>query len=141
MVWEREERRRSPGEPYAVIRPEDDSRRDYARIVDVSGDSGLLDTLIARLAPGGEVVLAGFYAEPLSFAFPPAFMREAGIRIAAEWKPADLAAVTALVADGSLSLGGLVTDVEPAGRAPDAYRTAFGDPACLKMILDWRGLQ
>ena len=42
--------------------------------------------LIARLAPGGEIVLAGFYDTPLSFAFPPAFMREARIRIAAEWR-------------------------------------------------------
>ena len=23
------------------------------------------------------------------------------------------------------------------GEAPDAYRTAFGDPGCLKMVLDW----
>jgi 3-hydroxyethyl bacteriochlorophyllide a dehydrogenase len=87
------------------------------------------------------VVLAGFYSEPLSFAFPPAFMREARIRVAAEWRPADLAAVTALVAGGELSLDGLVTDVEPALQAPRAYRVAFGDPACLKMVLDWRGLQ
>ena len=34
------------------------------------------------------MVLAGFYAEPVRFAFPPAFMREARLRIAAEWKPA-----------------------------------------------------
>ena len=52
----------------------------------------LLDPLIGRLAPGGEIVLAGFYSEPLSFAFPPAFMREARIRVAAEWQPPDLAA-------------------------------------------------
>ncbi len=43
----------------------------------------ILDTLIARLAPGGEIVLAGFYSQPLSFAFPPAFMREARLRVAA----------------------------------------------------------
>ena len=42
--------------------------------------------LIARLAPGGEIVLAGFYSAPLSFVFPPAFMREARIRVAAEWR-------------------------------------------------------
>ena len=66
--------------------PADDPRRDYRAIYDVSGDAALLDTLIARLAPGGEIVLAGFYSEPLSFAFPPAFMREARIRVAAEWR-------------------------------------------------------
>ena len=38
-------------------------------------------------------MLAGFYSEPLSFAFPPAFMREARIRVAAEWRQADLVAV------------------------------------------------
>jgi 3-hydroxyethyl bacteriochlorophyllide a dehydrogenase len=27
----------------------------------VSGDASLLNSLISRLAPGGEVVLAGFY--------------------------------------------------------------------------------
>jgi len=86
----------------------------------------------------GEIVLAGFYAEPLSFAFPPAFMREARIRVAAEWKQPDLAAVTALIAAGRLSLDGLITHRHDATQAPAAYRTAFGDPACLKMVLDWR---
>ncbi len=37
----------------------------------------------------------------LVFRFPPAFMREAKLRIAAEWKPADLAAVSRLVAEGA----------------------------------------
>jgi 3-hydroxyethyl bacteriochlorophyllide a dehydrogenase len=84
------------------------------------------------------VVLAGFYSEPLSFAFPPAFMREARIRVAAEWREADLSAVCALAGTGRLSLDGLITHREDATRAPQAYRTAFGDPECLKMILDWR---
>ena len=84
------------------------------------------------------MVLAGFYSERLSFPFPPAFMREARIRIAAEWQPEDLAAVTAMLAEGRLSLDGLITH---SGRPTDvnaAYRTAFTDPACLKMVLDWR---
>ena len=102
------------------------------------GDPSLLDALIGRLAKGGEVVLAGFYATPLSFAFPPAFMREARLRVAAEWTRADLEATAALIATGALSLDGLVTHSAPAAQAEDAYRTAFEDPACLKMILDWK---
>ncbi len=137
VVWEREASRRSGALGYTVIAPEDDPCRDYASICDVSGDPRLLDTLIARLARGGELALAGFYAEPLTFAFPPAFMREARLRIAAEWVPADLAVVRALVADGRLNLDGLITHREPASRAAQAYHTAFGDPGCLKMILDW----
>ncbi len=64
-------------------------------------------------------------------------MREARFRIAAEFKPADLAAVTALLAAGTLSLDGLITHHRPAAAANDAYVTAFGDAACLKMVLDW----
>ncbi len=137
VVWETNPARRSGAEGYAVVDPEDDPRRDYRLIVDASGAEGLLDTLIGRLAKGGEVVLAGFYSAPLSFAFPPAFMKEARIRVAAEWRPADLRAVADLAGRGRLSLAGLVTHARPAREADDAYRVAFEDPSCLKMMLDW----
>jgi 3-hydroxyethyl bacteriochlorophyllide a dehydrogenase len=137
-VWETNPARRIADVPYRVVDPAEDARRDYRAVCDVSGDPGVLDQLIARLAPRGEIVLAGFYAAPLSFTFPPAFMREARLRVAAEWREDDLAAVTALVASGALSLDGLITHrAEPADAAA-AYRTAFDDPACLKMVLDWR---
>jgi 3-hydroxyethyl bacteriochlorophyllide a dehydrogenase len=138
VVWERNRIRMGGAAGYAVIDPSDDVRSDYRAIYDASGDAGLLDGLIGRLAPGGEIVLAGFYAEPLSFRFPPAFLREARIRVAAEWKPADLRAVSDLVGAGVLSLDGLISEVRSAAEAAAAYRTAFEDPACLKMILDWR---
>jgi len=137
-VWETDARRRQGARGYAVVAPEDDQRRDYRCICDASGDAGLLDTLISRIAPGGEVVLAGFYSERVSFAFPPAFMREARIRVAAEWQPVDLDAVIDLVRDGRLELDGLITHRDCASAAQSAYRTAFGDPDCLKMLLDWR---
>ncbi len=138
VVWETNSARQSGAEGYAVTHPDQDDRRDYARICDVSGDAAILDSLVMRLARGGEVVLAGFYDQRLSFAFPPAFMREAVIRAAAEWKPQDLAAVEALVADRRLSLDGLITHTHTPDRFEDAYTTAFTDPACLKMVLDWR---
>lgn len=140
-VWETNAQRAQGAVGYEVVPPEADTRRDYRAIYDVSGDAGLLDTLIARLAPGGEVVLAGFYAKPLSLNFAPAFMREARIRVAAEWKPADLAAVNLLLDDGRLSLDGLITHTEPAALASEAYGQAFGDASCLKMVLDWRAHQ
>ena len=86
---------------------------------------------------GGEIVLAGFYTRPLSFAFPPAFMKEARLRIAAEWQAGDLTATRALVESGSLSLDGLITHHANPDDCDAAYRTAFEDPDCLKMILDW----
>lgn len=137
-VWERDPLRAEGAVGYRVLEPDADPRRDYAAIYDVSGDVSLLDGLIARLAPGGEVVLAGFYGEPLAFAFPPAFMREARIRIAAEWRQPDIVSVQEEIEAGRLSLDGLITHRRKAAEAGAAYRTAFGDPACLKMILDWR---
>ncbi len=139
-VWERDPIRAAGAEGYEVTTPDGDTRRDRRAVYDASGDPALLDTLISRLAPGGEVVLAGFYAEPVRFAFPPAFMREARIRIAAEWQKPDLAHVARLVAEGRLSLDGLITHRSAASAAEAAYRTAFADPACLKMVLDWRGM-
>jgi bacteriochlorophyllide a dehydrogenase len=137
-VWETNPLRQDGAVGYRVMHPQDDPRRDYRAIYDVSGDASLLDSLIGRLAFGGEVVLAGFYAQPLSLNFAPAFMREARIRIAAEWKRPDMLAVNALLHAGRLSLDGLLTHAEPAEHAGAAYAQAFGDARCLKMVLDWR---
>ncbi len=139
-VWESNPQRMDGALGYPVVRPEDDPRRDYRAIYDVSGDAAILDTLIQRLAPGGEIVLAGFYSKPLSFNFAPAFMREASIRAAAEWKRADMQVVKELAECGLLPLADLITHHEVATHAPEAYRTAFGDAQCLKMVLDWRTL-
>ena len=76
----------------------------------------------------------------MSFAFPPAFMREARFRIAAQWGEGDLAAVVRLVGQGGLSLDGLITHRVPASTATEAYPVAFEDPSCLKMVLDWRSM-
>jgi bacteriochlorophyllide a dehydrogenase len=138
VVWERHPERRHGAVGYSVVDPDTDPRRDYRVICDVSGDASVLDSLFARLAPGGEVVLAGFYSERLWFDFPGAFMREARIRVAAEWQAPDLHAVKTLIDTGALSLDGLITHRSSAMKADAAYRTAFGDPTCLKMILDWR---
>lgn len=139
-VWETAETRRSGAEAYAVIDPSEDTRRDYRTICDASGAGDLLDTLIRHLAKRGEITLAGFYEQPLSFTFPQAFMREARLRIAAEFTMADMEAVTDLVASGRLSLAGLISNREKAAAAPDAYHTAFTDPSCIKMALDWSDL-
>lgn len=139
-VWERDPIRRESDVGYTVCDPAEDTRRDYRRIIDVSGDADQLDTLIGTLARGGEIVLAGFYSQRLSFDFPPAFMREARLRVAAEWQRSDLDAVNALATSGQLSLDGLITHRHDASDAARAYERAFNDASCLKTILDWRAL-
>ena len=138
VVWETQAVRQSGALGYGVIHPDEDQRKDYRFICDVSGDSGILNRVIPKMAPGGEVVLAGFYKQDLSFSYAMAFMREASIRVAAQWKKHDLDAVVAMFHEGSLPLEGLITHTETPDRAQQAYEVAFGDPNCLKMVIDWR---
>ncbi|MEE4539301.1 MAG: chlorophyll synthesis pathway protein BchC [Erythrobacter sp.] len=137
VVWETNAERRVGAAGYPVTDPADDDRRDYAAIMDASGDARVLDTLVQRLAPQGEIALAGFYSDRIDFAFAPAFMKEARLRIAAEWRPQDMQRILALIAEDRLDLSGLISDHRPAREAHAAYPQAFNDPACLKMVLDW----
>ena len=136
-VWETNPIRMDGARDYSVMHPDTDMTRGYRTICDVSGAEGILDSLVNRLMPGGEIILGGFYSAPVSFTFPPAFLREARFRIAAQWKEHDLAAIADFANRGELDLDGLITHREPASNAAAAYRTAFSDPRCVKMILDW----
>lgn len=136
VVWETDPARADGAMGYSVSDAAVDGGPHRA-IVDASGDLAAIDPAIMALAHGGVLTLAGFYSAPVSFAYPPAFMREATIRIAAEFGPADVAAVLELVAAGRLSLGGLITHRAPAADADAAYPTAFQDKRCLKMVLEW----
>jgi len=136
-VWEINPKRAAGAEGYNVLHPDTETFRDYKVIMDASGAEGLLDSLIGRIAKGGEVVLAGFYTKPIQFNFVPAFMRELRLRVAAEWQTEDLIATRALIDSGKLSMAGLITHHARPDRAGPAYETAFSDPDCLKMIIDW----
>ena len=140
VVWETDAGRREGAVGYDAIDPKDDQVKKYKTIIDVSGDARLVDTLINCLTPGGEIVLAGFY-DTISFSFPQAFMREARIRIAAQWSPSDLVDIKNLVESGKLKLDGLITHRSSPKDANEAYFTAFNNKECLKMVLDWRNLQ
>jgi len=137
-VWETSPLRREGHFAYPVIDPSDDSRRDYQRVCDVSGASTIIDQAVHHLTKHATVLLAGFYAAPIHFDFPAAFMREIDIRISAEWRPEDMQAAMDLVSGGDLSLSGIITHDQPFDSAEVAYNQAFSDPRCLKMVLDWR---
>lgn len=136
-VWETNPAR-AKAEGVSARVGDEDPRKDYRSIYDASGCSTLLDQLVSSLSPQGTIVLAGFYPGAVQFQFAPAFMKEVRLRIAAEYQPNDMAAVLALIAHGKLSLSGLVTHTAEPNAVPAAYETAFTDPSCLKMLLDWR---
>jgi 3-hydroxyethyl bacteriochlorophyllide a dehydrogenase len=138
VVWETRDARRAGAKGYVVASPDTERDLRHDVIIDASGDAAVVDKAIGRLNRRGDLVLAGFYGERIDFAFPAAFMKEASIIIAAEFTPADVQAVLTLVETGRLSLGGLITHHSQPTDAASAYRTAFNDPDCLKMIIDWR---
>jgi bacteriochlorophyllide a dehydrogenase len=137
-VWENNPQRIGSVSDYCVVSADDDLRRDYRMVIDASGDSAIVDALVPRLSRRGKIVLAGFYSAPVQFSFPPAFQREASISIAAEWQPEDLIRTADMVANGELSLDGLITHQAPVTQAVSAYPRALEDPDCLKMVIDWR---
>ena len=136
-VWETNTTLMGSSEGDRVLRPEDDDRHDYKAIYDVTGQADDLDDWLQRIQPGGDIVLAGFYANRLAFSHAKAFKKEARLRVTSQWTRADLLAVNQLVQSGRLSLQGLITHTASATSATDAYQTAFGDVSCLKMVLDW----
>ncbi len=140
-VWEIDKKRVSGASGYEVMHPDNDTRKDYSCVYDASGRSDLLDDWIGHCAVGAEIVLAGFYADRINFAFPQAFMKEIKLRISAEWKQADMRAVNSMVDEGHLSLDELITNRAHAENAAWAYRKAFEDESCSKMVLDWGNLQ
>ena len=137
-VWETATERREGHHSYQVLHPSEDDRRDYRLVCDVSGASGIIDEAVHHLARDATLVLAGFYAAPIQFDFPAAFMREIDLRISAEWQPEDMQTAMDLVSGGDLSLSGIITHDQPFNSAETAYEQAFSDPRCLKMVLDWR---
>lgn len=136
-VWETNPAR-ARAEGIEAMTAETDAEGRYRSIYDASGSTTILDRLVTGLERGGTVVLAGFYSERINFAFAPAFQKEARMRIAAEWSAQDVDLVLRLVRSGRLSLSGLISHTRPAAEAEAAYSTAFNDPDCLKMGLDWR---
>ena len=128
----------SGAEGYTVLHPCDDQENNYKNICDASGQVSVLNKLVSQLQLGGEITLAGFYDKDIQFNFPRAFMKEAKFRIAAQWAPQDLKDVKQLISKGILNLDGLITHHRKPSSIGDAYRTAFEDPNCLKMVVDWR---
>jgi bacteriochlorophyllide a dehydrogenase len=137
-VWETAHERREGDFSYPVLDPSDDDRRDYLRVCDVSGASNIIDQAVHHLARDATVLLAGFYAAPIHFDFPAAFMREIDVRISSEWQGKDMQTAMDLVSGGDLTLSGIITHDQPYNSAETAYQRAFSDPRCLKMVLDWR---
>ena len=138
IVWESNPLRADNQTDYEVIDPEKDNSFDHESIYEASGDVSVLDKIIPKLKKNGEIVFAGFYSSPISFSFPPAFIKEARFRISAEFNTEDINITRSLLETGALSLEGLITHEKNVNFSQSAYKQSFEDPECLKMVIDWR---
>jgi 3-hydroxyethyl bacteriochlorophyllide a dehydrogenase len=108
-------------------------------LIEATGSMTALAGALPLLANQGRVVLLGYY-DQLSIPYAPIFMREAQVLVAREWKfgpDGDLPRARDLLASGELNVRGLLTHRVPLERIQAAYRLAFEDPACLKLIVEW----
>jgi 3-hydroxyethyl bacteriochlorophyllide a dehydrogenase len=108
-------------------------------LVEATGSMTALAGALPLLANHGRVVLLGYY-ETINVPYAPLFMREAQLLIAREWQfgaDGDLPRVRDLIASGELDVRGLLTHRVPLDRIQAAYRLAFEDPACLKVVVEW----
>ena len=138
IVWESNPLRVGNETDYDVIDPENDNSSDHESIYEASGDISVLDKIIPKLKKNGEIVFAGFYSSPISFSFPPAFIKEARFRISAEFNTEDINITRSLLETGALSLEGLISHESNVNFSKAAYRQSFEDSECLKMVIDWR---
>jgi 3-hydroxyethyl bacteriochlorophyllide a dehydrogenase len=101
----------------------------------------LIEATGSMTALAGGLPLLGYY-DHINIPYAPVFMREAQILVAREWQfgpDGDLPRARDMIASGELDVRGLLTHRVPLDRIQAAYRLAFEDPSCLKLVVEWPG--
>ncbi len=109
-------------------------------LIEATGSMAALASALPVLGNRGRIVLLGYY-EHVDIPYAPLFMREATIHVAREWQfgpTGDLPRIRDIIASGEINVAGLLTHRVPVDRIQAAYRLALEDPACLKVVVDWR---
>jgi 3-hydroxyethyl bacteriochlorophyllide a dehydrogenase len=105
-------------------------------IIEATGSMEVLAKALPLLAPGGIILLLGYY-QMLQLPYMPLFLKEAQLLTAKEWAPGDLLRCRDLIATGSLEVSALLTHNLPVSQVATAYEVALNDVDCLKLTLDW----
>lgn len=105
-------------------------------IIEASGSMAALAEALPLLAPGGAILLLGYYQQ-LQLPYMPLFLKEARLLTAKEWSPGDLQRSRDLIAEGALDVAPLLTHERPIKDLTSAYDQALNDLDCLKLVLNW----
>ncbi len=104
--------------------------------VEATGKSEMIGACAKALRVGGSIALLSYY-DTLTTPFVDLFTREATLLVAREWTHPDLLAARDMIADGRVDVADLAQSAYPIANYEAAYKTAFEDPATLKVILRW----
>lgn len=107
-------------------------------IIEATGSMEVLAKALPLLAPGGTILLLGYY-QMLQLPYMPLFLKEARLLTAKEWAPGDLLRCRDLIATGSLDVSTMLTHSLPISQVATAYEVALNDADCLKLVLGWNG--
>jgi 3-hydroxyethyl bacteriochlorophyllide a dehydrogenase len=107
-------------------------------VIDCTGSMKAIEQSLAHLTMNAKVVLAGFY-QRIDLPYHMAFMKELTFIAAKQWRLGDLERVRDLIARDKINVKKIFTHQSSAFNGiQDAYQTAFNDPTCLKMVLNWK---
>lgn len=105
-------------------------------LIDATGSMAALGAAITPLKPGGDVIVAGYY-QRLDFDYMSLFFKEPRLHIASQFGPPDLLTARDLLASGIVDPSRLLTHHFGFTDIEAAYAAAFGDPACVKVVVHW----
>lgn len=105
-------------------------------IVEATGSMEALAGALPLLAPGGTILLLGYY-QTVNLPYMPLFLKEARLLTSREWAAGDLVRCRDMIASGALEVASLLTHTSPISDVAAAYDVALDNEDCLKLVLEW----
>ena len=108
-------------------------------MIDSTGVMNAIETGLRFMKFHGKVIFGGYY-QRINIDYSQAFDKELSFIAARQWAKGDLLRVRELIRDNRLHAKKIFTHSHPVeGDMKEAYRVAFNNPDCLKMVLHWKG--
>jgi (R,R)-butanediol dehydrogenase / meso-butanediol dehydrogenase / diacetyl reductase len=106
---------------------------------EVSGSQGGLDSAVSLLGARGRLVVVGIHVQPRPVDLKRVFWRELEIVGARVYEPSDFTAAVALVADGTIPVEAIVSEIVPLRMVGDAFDSLAAGGRVMKVLVDCRG--
>jgi len=109
-------------------------------VIETTGRSDQFAPCIDLLREQGQILLQGYYPDPITFDFFPTHLKRPLVAVTCGFDLTEVATCLRLMGQNKLPYQKLVTHHVPFGHAPTLYpRLASGDPDILGVVWDWTG--